>query len=207
MRSFELARKMEDGKPVTFSTDRCQVDAYELAYPQAQLPEYQTSRSAGADFFCAEEVTIPSIWVGVAEALLAKGEELFVRLLPSNTDDNAKRLAKRLQPTLIHTGIKASMEPDEVLEIYNRSSNPKKLGLVLANGVGVIDSDYYENVDNDGEIMFAFYNFMPWSVTIKVGDRIGQGVFKKYLRPEVGLRVKDVERVGGIGSTDNSEGK
>lgn len=206
MRSFELARKMED-KKVVIEKDARGCEGEVLAYPQAQLPEYQTSRSAGADFFCAEEVTIPSIWVGVAEALLAKGEELFVRLLPNSTDDNAERLAKRLRPTLVHTGIKASMEPDEVLEIYNRSSNPKKLGLVLANGVGVIDADYYENVDNDGEIMFAFYNFMPWSVTIKVGTRIGQGVFKKYLRPEVGLRVKDVERVGGIGSTDNNEGK
>ena len=99
------------------------------------------------------------------------------------------------------------MEEDEVLELYNRSSSPKKLGLILANGVGVVDADYYGNVDNDGEIMFAFFNIKPWDVTIKVGDRIGQGVFKKFLRPEIGLRVKDVERVGGIGSTDNSEGK
>ena len=95
------------------------------------------------------------------------------------------------------------MEEDEVLDLFNRSSNPKKIGLVLANGVGVVDADYYNNTDNDGEIMFAFYNFKPWNVTIKVGDRIGQGVFSKFYRPTVGLRVKDVERVGGIGSTDN----
>ena len=53
--------------------------------------------------------------------------------------------------------------------------------------------------------MFAFYNFMPFDVTIKVGDRIGQGVFKKFLRPEVGLKVKEADRTGGHGSTN--EGK
>lgn len=107
-----------------------------------------------------------------------------------------------IAPTLVHTGIKASMENDEVLELYNRSSNPKKLGLVLANGVGVVDSDYFENKDNDGEIMFAFYNFKPWAVTLKVGDKVDQGVFKKYLRPEKGLIINDENRDGGFGSTD-----
>jgi dUTPase len=50
--------------------------------------------------------------------------------------------------------------------------------------------------------MFAFYNFKLWDVKLEVGERIGQGVFKKFLRPEVGLRVKEAERKGGIGSTD-----
>lgn len=75
----------------------------------------------------------------------------------------------RVEPTLVHTGIKANMEKDEALMLYNRSSNPKKLGLVLANGVGVVDADYYNSDDNDGEIMFAFYNFMPWDISIKAG--------------------------------------
>ena len=96
------------------------------------------------------------------------------------------------------------METDEVLELYNRSSNPKKLGLVLANSVGVVDADYYSNPDNDGEIMFAFYNFMPFDITLKVGDKVGQGVFKKFLRPTKGLNVKSVKREGGFGSTDSN---
>ena len=94
------------------------------------------------------------------------------------------------------------MEDDEVLELYNRSSNPGKLGLILANGVGVVDKDYYNSDKNDGEIMFAFYNVLPWAITIKVGDKVGQGVFSKFLRPTVGLRVNDVVREGGFGSTD-----
>lgn len=181
MRSFEFARKMKDGEPLVYPTDRCQVDAYEMAYPEAQLPEYQTEHAAGADFFCAEEVTILPFWSAT--------------IYPSGAK------YKNHKPTLVHTGIKANMEEDEVLELYNRSSNPKKLGLVLANGVGVVDADYYNNLDNDGEIMFAFFNISDEPVTLHVGDRIGQGVFKKYLRPTEGLRIKDAERTGGFGST------
>lgn len=187
MRSFEFARKMENGKPIVYPTDRCQVDAFEQAYPNAQLPEYQTLGAAGADFFSAEDVVIPSIWKLVFEAM----KEKII-----NKDERFD-----IKPTFVHTGIKSQMEDDEVLELYNRSSNPKKVGLILANSVGIIDSDYYNNVDNDGEIMFAFYNFKLWDVTIHTGDRIGQGIFKKILRPTKGLRVKEDVRKGGIGST------
>ena len=65
---------------------------------------------------------------------------------------------KGTNPTLVKTGLKAYMQDDEMLLLYNRSSNPKKKGLILANSVGVVDKDYYGNVDNDGHIMFAFYN-------------------------------------------------
>lgn len=54
---------------------------------------------------------------------------------------------------LVPTGIKAYMQPDEVLYLYDRSSNPKKLGLVLANSVGVIDGDYYNNESNEGQLI------------------------------------------------------
>ena len=86
-----------------------------------------------------------------------------------------------VNPTLIPTGIKAYMEDDEVLYLYNRSSNPKKKGLVLANSVGVVDKDYYGNPDNDGHIMFAFYNIKDEDITIHKGEAIGQGIFQKYL--------------------------
>ena len=102
-------------------------------------------------------------------------------------------------PTLIKTGIKAYMEDDEVLYLYNRSSNPKKKGLILANSVGVIDADYYGNPDNDGHIMFAFYNMRDEDVTIKKGEAIGQGVFQKYL--VVDNDQAEGERTGGFGST------
>lgn len=102
-------------------------------------------------------------------------------------------------PTLIKTGIKAYMEDDEVLLLYNRSSNPKKKGLILANSVGVIDKDYYGNPDNDGHIMFAFYNIKNEDITIKKGEAIGQAVFTKYLVTD--SDNASGERLGGFGST------
>ena len=105
-----------------------------------------------------------------------------------------------IKPTLIPTGIKAYMEEDEVLYLFNRSSNPKKKGLILANSVGVVDADYYGNPDNDGNIMFAFYNIKDEDVEIKKGEAIGQGVFQKYLT--VDNDEASGERTGGFGSTD-----
>ena len=102
-------------------------------------------------------------------------------------------------PTLIKTGLKAYMQDDEMLLLYNRSSNPKKKGLILANSVGVVDKDYYGNQDNDGHIMFAFYNIKEEETIIKKGEAIGQAIFQKYL--VVDNDVAEGERVGGFGST------
>ncbi len=104
------------------------------------------------------------------------------------------------KPTLVKTGLKAYMESDEVLILANRSSNPGKKGLVLANSIGVVDSDYYGNPDNDGHIMFAFYNFKDEDTVIKKGDRIGQAMFQKYLITD--NDIAQGERTGGFGSTN-----
>lgn len=103
-------------------------------------------------------------------------------------------------PTLIKTGLKAYMPDDEYLMLCNRSSNPKKKGLILANSIGIVDSDYYENQDNDGHIMFAFYNIKEEDTIIKKGDVIGQAIFQKYLT--VDNDNADGERMGGFGSTN-----
>lgn len=188
MRDFDFARKLIDGVLVKELDDNGN-EQYAKAFPDAQLPEYQTRTAACADFFCAEEVAVPSVWKQLYKLISLK--------FPWNKEDVEDF---EFKPTLIHTGIKAHMNEDEVLEIVNRSSGPKR-GLILANSIGEIDHDYADNTSNDGEIMFAYYNIKPWDITIKVGDRIGQGSFKKVLRPEKGLRVKDVERTGGFGST------
>ena len=86
-----------------------------------------------------------------------------------------------MKPTLIKTGIKSYMQENEYLMLANRSSNPGKKGLILANSVGIIDKDYYENPDNDGHIMFAFYNIKDEDVEIKKGDCIGQAIFMPFL--------------------------
>lgn len=102
-------------------------------------------------------------------------------------------------PALVKTGIKAYMQDDEMLCLYNRSSNPKKKGLILANSVGIVDKDYYGNPDNDGAIMFAFYNNRSDDVKIKKGDCIGQGIFEKYMITDDDSA--DGNRMGGFGST------
>ena len=107
---------------------------------------------------------------------------------------------KGMNPTLVKTGLKAYMQDDEVLLLYNRSSNPKKKGLILSNSVGFVDKDYYGNPDNDGHIMFAFYNIKDEDIEIKKGDCIGQGVFQKYLVTDDD--VAEGERLGGFGSTN-----
>ena len=105
---------------------------------------------------------------------------------------------KGMAPTLVKTGIKAYMQDDEVLMLYNRSSNPKKKGLILANSVGVVDKDYYGNPDNDGHIMFAFYNIKEEDTVIKKGDAIGQAKFQKNLVTDDD--AAEGERAGGFGS-------
>ena len=106
---------------------------------------------------------------------------------------------KGMKPTLIKTGIKAYMMDDEVLILANRSSNPGKKGLILANSIGVIDKDYYGNPDNDGHIMFAFYNIKEEDVEVKKGDCIGQAIVQKYFT--VDNDSSEGERKGGFGST------
>ena len=91
------------------------------------------------------------------------------------------------------------MEKDEYLSIFIRSSLAFKKGLMLANGTGIVDSDYYDNPDNEGHIMIAYYNTNDAPYTIEQGERIGQGIFMKYLT--VNGDDADAVRVGGIGST------
>ncbi|MFW5892703.1 MAG: dUTP diphosphatase [Bacillota bacterium] len=97
------------------------------------------------------------------------------------------------------TGVKAYMNEDEVLKLYPRSSLPKKYGVTIPNNVGIIDSDYYGNIDNDGAIFIQLYNFTEETVTIEKGTRVAQGIFHKYLRANDD--VATTVRNGGFGST------
>lgn len=99
----------------------------------------------------------------------------------------------------VKTGVKAVFPEGEMLMLCNRSSNPKKKGLVLANGVGIVDSDYYNNPDNEGEIAFAFMNITSEPVVLQAGEKLGQGIFVKF-----GIVDDDNAegtRTGGWGST------
>lgn len=103
------------------------------------------------------------------------------------------------KPTLVKTGLKAYCMEDEFFMLCNRSSNPGKRGLVMANSVGIIDADYYGNEDNDGHFMYSFYNFFDHDVEIKKGDVIGQVIFMKFLKVDNDSATGT--RKGGFGST------
>ena len=107
---------------------------------------------------------------------------------------------KGMKPTLVKTGIKAYMGDNEYLMLANRSSNPGKKGLILANSVGIIDKDYYGNPDNDGHIMFAFFNVKEEDIEIKKGDVVGQAIFMPFLIADGD--TAQGERIGGFGSTN-----
>ena len=104
------------------------------------------------------------------------------------------------ESALVWTDVKAHMYYDNVLLIFVRSSMGKH-PVVIANGTGVIDSDYYGNESTDGNIGFRLLNLGDKPYEIKVGDRIGQGVFVKY------GTIKDDHtsgtRTGGFGSSNN----
>ena len=102
---------------------------------------------------------------------------------------------------MVPTGVKAYMEPDEVLYIHIRSSLAVKRQLVLLNSVGVVDADYYNNPDNEGHIFIALWNRGKEAVTLKAGERLAQGVFMKYLLADGDTAGKGQDRQGGFGST------
>ena len=102
---------------------------------------------------------------------------------------------------LVPTGVKAYMQPDEVLYVYIRSSMAVKRGLVLTNSVGVIDADYYNSPESEGQIFVALTNRGTEPVTIAAGERIAQAVFHKYLTVDGDTAGEGAERQGGWGST------
>jgi dUTP pyrophosphatase len=108
-------------------------------------------------------------------------------------------VCKSHEITMIKTGVKAYFPDNETLLLFNRSSNPKKKGLIILNGVGVVDADYADNEDNEGEIAGLFYNMRDEDVEIKAGEKLMQGIFVEYKTTEDDIAKG--KRTGGFGST------
>ena len=100
---------------------------------------------------------------------------------------------------LIPTGLVVCTPPGQMLLVATRSSTPMKKGLMLANGIGIVDQDF---CGPDDEIKIQVYNFTAKPVEIKKGDRIAQGLFLHLERVEW-EEVKELENKtrGGFGST------
>ena len=103
------------------------------------------------------------------------------------------------KPVLVPTGVKCKLERDQVLLLFNRSSNAAKRGLIVPNGVGVVDSDYYNNHGNEGQIFGLFSCIGQKSYLIHKGDRILQGIITDYY--VVDNDITTGVRMGGFGST------
>ena len=116
------------------------------------------------------------------------------------------KIIKPGQAENFKTGLKVFMQEDEVLYIYSRSSFGYKYNVCLMNNVGVIDSDFYNNPDNEGHFQIRLVNFGDKDFEVNIGDRIAQGVFMKYLVVDNEKEINNT-RTGGIGSTDKKEGK
>lgn len=100
---------------------------------------------------------------------------------------------------IIATGVKVIVGFNEYLQITMRSGISAK-GLMLTNGVGIIDCDYYNNPDNEGEIFLPIINVGKFPFRIYPGMRLAQGIFKRYYFADHDS-YRDETRVGGCGST------
>ena len=178
------------------------------------LPERKTEGSAGHDMVAAEDIIVPpylDLYTKLAKTYGPKydisdtfaiffGEVKKEEPKVYSLDEMAaatKALGAR--PTLVPTGMKCKLDPGTYLELSVRSSSPLKYWLILANGVGIIDADYYNNPDNEGHIYFQMINLSPFPIKIQKGEAIGQGIIKQY-----GLTEDDKAsglREGGFGST------
>lgn len=161
------------------------------------MPVRKTAQSAGYDMVAAEDYIIPSLWNMTAEATecwqVEPDEYVTMDLMSQFTKETG------FKPTLVSTGMKCKLDPGTFLQLSVRSSSPLKYWLMMANSVGIIDADYYNNKDNEGEIFFQIYNLSPFNIQIKKGEAIGQGIILPY-----GITEDDAaagERVGGFGST------
>ncbi|MDD3114635.1 MAG: dUTP diphosphatase [Anaerovibrio sp.] len=103
--------------------------------------------------------------------------------------------------SLIATGLKAYMQPDEYLALHVRSGFSVRHAVSCINSQGIIDADYYNNPDNEGHIMIPLINHGEQPVYIAKGTRIAQGIFCKYLTADNESSAGAAVRMGGFGST------
>lgn len=171
------------------------VSKYESAAPA--LPIRKTGESAGYDLAAAEDYIIPSVFNLMADAQAFSTLKDDEYISTSQMAEFTK--ATGIKPTLVSTGMKCKLDPGTFLQLSVRSSSPLKYWIMLANGVGIIDADYYNNPDNEGEIFLQLFNLSPFNIQIKKGEAIGQGIILPYLTTEDDVATG--ERLGGFGST------
>ena len=160
------------------------------------LPVRKTAESAGYDFVVAEDIIIPPY-----SEIVERTKAFHPGVLVATLEEAAAAFKSAgTKVTLVSTGMKCQLDSGTYLELSVRSSCPLKHWLILGNSVGIIDADYYNNPDNEGEIFFQIINLAPFPIQLKRGDAIGQGIIKPYLTIEDDIATGT--RIGGFGSTD-----
>ena len=195
-------------------------------------PVRKTKNAAAYDMVAAEDVvvmpmtrlTTPLGDIVAAQKIAGETKDLIQKMVDENKRDAAQQLldtvvtctidevseltkATGFKPTLIPTGYKAYMDEDYSLDLYIRSSSPLKYWLIMANSTGIIDADYVDNKDNEGEIFFQVINLLPFPIKIQKGDVIGQAKFVKFAVTDNDYEIEKDIREGGFGSTTKPKNK
>lgn len=176
------------------------------------VPSRKTAQSAGYDFCAAEDIIIPPFVEMMEDAMIADMEDRKVKEHYADvkefmekeypyTLDRIAAISKKFDAkvALVPTGVKCKIPDGYFLQLSVRSSLPLKHWLILGNGVGIIDADYYNNPDNEGHIYFQIINLLPVPIKIQKGECFGQGILMEY--HTAGDNVTTT-REGGFGSTN-----
>ena len=161
-------------------------------YDNIHIPQRSTEKSAGYDFFSPISENLYS---------LSLRHETVVDF--ESGDSVEKPFSIDRCEVLIPTGIKAQIDPGWVLTLCPRSGQGFKYGIALANTVGIIDEDYYNNPKNEGHIMVKLTTTSTEfaSFDIEEGMAFCQGIFLPYGLTDDDAEFEKNKRTGGLGST------
>lgn len=173
-----------------------------------KLPTCQTVGSAGYDFYAAADITLPPYENCLNSITIAafdkdpEGLSLDQMCQAYSLKEVSELISKAgARPVLVPTGVKCKLDDGTFLMLASRSSFPLKHLIILANSVGIVDKDYYNNPSNEGHIYFQLLNMSPVAIKIKKGEPIGQGIIMPYLKTDNKTTLA-ATRLGGFGSTD-----
>lgn len=161
---------------------------FEVVHEGGILPTRATKGSAGYDLYVSEDTIIPPYPNFINTHMPDEGVPFSLSKMEHVTKATCR-------PVLVPTGIACHLDEGYYLQILSRSSTPLKYWLVVANSVGIIDSDYYPN-----PIYVQLINLSPYPIKLKAGDKIAQAIISKYEVTDDEI-TPDKERTSGFGST------
>lgn len=163
----------------------------------AKLPLRATKGSAGYDFFLQEDVVIPKAKIKLLNKLTNEASMVDVVDYLNNLEENVEL---EYSQVLHFTDVSVELDEGAFLMLVPRSSAGTKLGVLLANTVGIIDKDYFKNQSTGGNIGICLKNLGNEDIYLKKGEHIAQGIILPYY--ETVDDTTTAERIGGFGSSN-----